>query len=109
MKTIDVLNNPLMRILCVAALSLAAVNCGSATHQGEDYGDILETESGLILVESEHTYGWGRSDCLVCHNLENIHLVDNSGLGIDVEAISEQTQDEGEECCAECHGTNGAE
>ncbi len=109
MKIIDVLNNQFMRILCIAALSLAAVNCGSATNQGEDYGDILATESGLVLVESEHTYGWGRSDCLVCHNLENIHLVDNSGLGIDVDAIHEQTLEEGEDSCFTCHGTNGVE
>ncbi len=82
-------------------------SCGSTVDSGEDYGDILDSPSGLILTEDEHIYGWGRSDCLACHNLNNIHLEDRSDIGVDVDTIREGTFEDGEEGCSTCHGDNG--
>ncbi|MBI4212214.1 MAG: hypothetical protein HY540_06205 [Deltaproteobacteria bacterium] len=84
------------------------ISCGGArVDEGENFGNILESDSGLTLTESEHAVGWGKAECTICHNLENIHLVDRSGGLVDVNAIRERTLTEGEASCVDCHGTNG--
>lgn len=95
--------------ILLVLFSLFLFACGSVEDNGENYGDILDSPDGLILTEEEHQFGWGRSECIMCHNLNNIHTVDRTGLGIDVEAIQEQTFEEGEASCPTCHGTNGVE
>jgi len=83
-------------------------SCGGASfNEGEDYGNLLDSPDGLTLTEEEHTGGWGRSDCTICHNLENIHLVNRTGIAIDIDAIHDQALGEGEAGCPACHGTNG--
>lgn len=82
--------------------------CGSINNDtGENFGNVLDSPSGLTLTEEEHVYGWGRSDCLMCHNTNNIHQQDRTGGGTDVEAIETATQEEGETICVTCHGNNG--
>lgn len=82
--------------------------CGSlSSDTGENYGNILDSPDGLVLTEEEHIFGWGRSDCLICHNLNNIHQVNRTDINIDVEAIQEITFDQGESSCPVCHGNNG--
>lgn len=89
---------------------LFLVSCGGSTFSdGEDYGNLLDSEAGLILTEEEHVGGWGRADCTTCHNLENIHLVNRTGIPIDVDAIREETLEEGVSSCPDCHGLNGLE
>jgi hypothetical protein len=61
-------------------------------------------------MEEEHQGGWGRSNCFLCHNIENIHLVNNSSFdAVDVDAIRQKTIDEGLSSCMTCHGTNGTQ
>lgn len=85
------------------------IACGStADDTGENFGNVLDSPSGLTLTEAEHVYGWGRSDCLMCHNTNNIHQEDRTGGGTDVEAIETETQEQGESICVTCHGDNGA-
>ncbi|OGQ48166.1 MAG: hypothetical protein A3H42_06805 [Deltaproteobacteria bacterium RIFCSPLOWO2_02_FULL_46_8] len=79
---------------------------GTTTNGGEDYGDILSTSQGLTLTQSEHTIGWSKSECTMCHNLENIHLVDRTGV-TDIVAVHNQAIRDGITGCAACHGTNG--
>ncbi|MBI2345734.1 MAG: hypothetical protein HYV03_02370, partial [Deltaproteobacteria bacterium] len=74
---------------------------------GENYGNLLATASGLVLTPDEHAIGWGKSDCTMCHNLNNIHLEDLTGTGIDVTAIRTIVFTQGLSSCATCHGTNG--
>lgn len=96
-------------VLCSLVFCLF-LSCGNdAFNNGEDYGDILSTPGGLVLTEGEHEIGWGRSDCTVCHNLENIHLTDRSSIGIDIEAIHDRALAEGVSGCSACHGANGAD
>ena len=84
------------------------ISCGgSSSGTGEDYGDILSSPSGLTLTYHEHKVGWGKSDCTLCHNTSNIHLVDRSGTGIDMAAIRAQVATDGLSSCAICHGDNG--
>ena len=82
--------------------------CGeSELNKGEDYGNLLESPSGLVLTEAEHTGGWGRAECTTCHNLENIHLVNRTGIDLDIDGIHAQAISEGIVGCAVCHGDNG--
>ncbi|MBI2091625.1 MAG: hypothetical protein HYT75_01340 [Deltaproteobacteria bacterium] len=83
-------------------------SCGAETTTGEDYGDLLQSPSGLVLTQSEHQYGWGKSDCTLCHNLNNIHISE-SEAGFDMAAVRQQVEDEGISACATCHGTNGVQ
>lgn len=78
-------------------------------NEGENYGDLLGTTDGLVLTQDEHEAGWGRSECDLCHNLENIHLTNRTSLNIDMEAIREDVLAEGITSCVTCHGTNGVE
>lgn len=98
---------PLFRHLCALACLACLVSCGAELNEGESYGNILDTPEGLILIEGEHEIGWGRSECTICHNLDNIHLVNRSTLPIDVDAIHDQTIEDGEPGCPACHGDNG--
>ena len=64
--------------LLVAALVAA---CGSgADPQSENYGNLLASPGGLIVLEEEHRTGWMRTDCFGCHNVNNIHQVNRTGL-----------------------------
>jgi hypothetical protein len=92
-----------LTFLIVTILIQIIISCDNAD-EGEEYPDIFA--NGLILTESNHIGGYGRSECFFCHNIENIHVVDHSG-GVDVEAIREITISEGETSCVSCHGSNG--
>lgn len=100
-------SSPKMAIVIMAALALASC-AGSEFIEGEDYGNLLDTPQGLVLTEDEHTDGWGRSACSTCHNLDNIHLVNRTGVpGVDIAAIHDQAITDGDAGCPDCHGTNG--
>ena len=85
----------------------------------ENYGNILNSPAGLILVEEEHQTGYGRPDCLVCHNTRNIHNVNRTGLPscsgeipplepcVDLDEVQAIVNDGGQSSCSLCHGTNG--
>lgn len=97
--------------LIIIYLSFGVAACGADLEplSGEDYGNILNSPGGLTLNEEKHTAGWGKSDCSICHNFNNIHLVDRTGTNIDMAAIREIVFTDGLTSCAVCHGTNGVE
>ncbi|MBI2343759.1 MAG: hypothetical protein HYV02_05465 [Deltaproteobacteria bacterium] len=98
------------RIFCLLLCAVVGgVACGSEQLQGEDYGDLLVSPSGLVLTQDEHAVGWGKSDCTLCHNFNNLHLVDQTNTGINVTAIQDLVFSDGLDSCAVCHGTNGVE
>ncbi|MBI1909474.1 MAG: hypothetical protein HYS22_04835 [Deltaproteobacteria bacterium] len=92
-------------VFCLIVLLMACG--GSPVNEGENYGNLLSTDQGLVLTEGEHEAGWGRSDCTLCHNLENIHRINRTGIPIDIDAIHDQALSDGIASCATCHGTNG--
>lgn len=99
-------------ILLLVLLTL--VGCGEGIHvrQVEDYGDVVQGPGGIQLVsQSEHAAGWGRRDCLLCHNaVYTLHRNVNSNL--DAEAMTQTARSYGESYpvyCLSCHGPNGVE
>jgi hypothetical protein len=98
-----------MRIVFLrGCLIFSLFACGGAElDDGEDNGNHLTTPSGLILTQEEHEAGWGLADCTMCHNLENIHLENRTGLPIDIVATHDLAISEGISGCAACHGPNG--
>jgi hypothetical protein len=111
---------------------LAGCGSGAAT-QSENYGNLLaspgrcstsstivcgtdadcppgESCNGLILVEQEHPTGWTRPDCFLCHNVNNIHQINRTGLPddeVDLATVRAIVQNQGEQACPLCHGDNG--
>ena len=92
-----------------ALLIVAA--CGTeGSQEPEDYGNLLASPGGLIVLQEEHPDGWGRPDCLGCHNAANIHVVNRTGLPdaqIDLPGTRALVQAQGQASCPQCHGDNG--
>jgi hypothetical protein len=83
--------------------------CGGVDEdEGQDFGNLFNGPEGIILSQDEHVAGWGRSDCLVCHPLEEIHRVNRTGSGtLPLEDIREFVARAGPGSCSVCHGDNG--
>ncbi|MBU0505532.1 hypothetical protein KJ708_06045 [bacterium] len=43
-----------LSLICLVSF----LNCGSIDDSGENYGDLLDSPSGLVLTEEEHVDGW---------------------------------------------------
>jgi hypothetical protein len=86
-------------------------SCGDgAAPQSENYGNLLASPGGLVVLEEEHPTGWMRPDCFGCHNVNNMHQVNRTGLPddeVDLPGIRAIIQNQGEASCMQCHGTNG--
>ena len=99
-----------MNRLAIAVL-VAVAACGSdASPQSENYGNLLASPEGLVIVESEHPTGWTRPDCFACHNVNNIHQINRTGLPddeVDLAGVRAIVQSGGEASCMMCHGSNG--
>jgi hypothetical protein len=97
----------------VLGLTLLAclVGCGSdADPQSENYGNLLASPGGLVVLEEEHPTGWTRPDCFGCHDVDNMHQVNRTGLPddeVDLPGIRAIIQNQGESSCMLCHGNNG--
>ena len=101
-------------MLLASSFLLHLSACGNSATTSEDYGDLMASPSGLTLVESEHVYGWGKSDCTLCHHLNNIHLnqsasgYNESGL-VYMPDVRDIVSSDGISSCSTCHGTNGVQ
>ncbi|GIL17408.1 MAG: hypothetical protein BroJett040_11590 [Oligoflexia bacterium] len=85
-------------------------SCQTNERQTENYGDINQGPGGKnLVIEAEHQGGWGRSECLLCHQAAlNVHR--NSNSVIDPEALNELVwQNGGSKYCLTCHGPNGVQ
>jgi len=87
--------------------------CGSdGETRSEDYGNILASPAGLVLLEEEHPTGWSRPDCFACHEVRNIHTINRTGLPdeqADLAGVRAIVREQGEASCSLCHGDNGVE
>ena len=113
------LRTPLWAALAiVVCLSAACGNDGA--QEGEDYGNLLISPGGLIVLEEEHPTGWGRPDCLTCHERRNAHIENRTGLAncdevpdgvacIDLDEIQDLIRQQGDQSCTQCHGDNGVQ
>lgn len=103
-------------LICLASVALGG--CGSdGAMETADYGNLLASPAGLVLVAEEHPSGWGRPDCLVCHEVRNMHVVNRTDLPdctpevqqgcIDLAQIRGIIRSQGQAACPQCHGDNG--
>ena len=94
-----------------ALLVLLIAGCGSdAPVTSENYGNLLASPEGLVLVESEHPSGWTRPDCYSCHAFVNIHTINRTGLPddeVDLANVRAIVANQGVASCPLCHGMNG--
>lgn len=89
-------------------LLLSLLSCGPDQRDREDYGDITQGPGGITLVSSvEHRGGYGRSECLLCHNAQyNLHR--RPGSGLDADTLNQLILEQGGSAyCLTCHGNNG--
>lgn len=102
-----------LRLGAALAAVILAVGCGSnGSPQSANYGNLLASPGGLVLVEGEHDAGWGRSDCFGCHDVNNMHQINRTGLPdeeVDLPGINAIIANQGEQSCMLCHGTNGVQ
>ena len=98
-------------VALAALLCLAVAGCGSdGPEDPQDYGNILNSPEGLVLVEEEHQTGWTRPDCFTCHPVQTMHTVNRTGIpDLDLNEIQTLIKNEGLAACVQCHGRNGVE
>ena len=101
------------KLLAALVFMLLVGACGSDRGpQSENYGNLLVSPAGLVLVQDEHPTGWGRPDCFQCHEIRNIHTVNRTGLpdsSADLAGVRAIVNDQQEASCPQCHGTNGVQ
>ena len=89
-----------MKYIC---LCLILISCGQRDKYREDYGTL---EGASLIVSSKHVGGYGRSQCLLCHNASlNIHRRLGSLENPD-DAIA-GAKASGSAYCIKCHTGNG--
>jgi len=97
-----------MKKILLLLLVLSIMSCVGEDNDGQDFGNIFNSDEGLILTEEDHPDGWQREDCYACHPLDVIHQEDRSGTGLLLlEDIQEFVLLEGLSSCPICHGDNG--
>lgn len=98
-------------LFLLALLGAVLAACGQdGAQEGEDYGNLLDSPGGLIVLQEEHPDGWGRPDCFLCHQGSNLHMVNRTGLPdavVDLPGVRAIVGTQGEASCAQCHGDNG--
>jgi hypothetical protein len=93
-------------MVMVALIALAG--CGGGNDHGEDFGNLITSAQGTQLTRAEHPTGWGRSECFLCHPVDEIHHVDRSGTGTEpLDDIRRLVDRDGLTSCHLCHGDNG--
>jgi len=102
---------PRLRRPAALLASAALLACGKGPDaQSENYGNLLASPGGLVVLEEEHPSGWGRPDCFTCHVARNMHQVNRTGLPdeeVDLPGIRAIVNNQGLGSCSQCHGDNG--
>ena len=96
------------RVVMAAVAMIGLVGCGKGNDDGEDFGNLIASAQGTQLTRAEHPTGWGRSECFLCHPVDEIHKVDRSGTGVlPLADIRRLVDRDGLSSCHLCHGDNG--
>jgi hypothetical protein len=97
------------RVALALPIFLALAACGNGgPRDSDDYGNLLASPAGFIVVQEEHPRGWGRPDCFTCHVSSNMHQVNRTGIPeLDLAEVRQVVRNQGEASCVQCHGDNG--
>ena len=99
----------MVRVLLVVSAfwggAISLSGCGDETRDVENYGS--GNAITVLRSSAQHSGGYGRSECLVCHNTAlNVHR--EKGSLIDADQLNEAARNNNEaEYCIRCHGLNG--
>ena len=99
----------LITLLLTSLITLGCSDEEQLSPPKEDHGDIFINNNLTFAVSQKtHPTGWGKANCLVCHNVNNIHKVDRiSALSINLPRIERTIDAQGLKSCTNCHGSNG--
>lgn len=87
-------------VLAIAAASVLGPGCGRVP-------PAIEEPKSLKLSVETHRTGWERDNCLLCHPAHRIHK--RRGIvweAYDLVYTDGRVKNEGNACCADCHGPN---
>ena len=92
------------------SLLLLLTACDPEPTSCDGLPDVIHGPAGLELVAADHHPGWGQERCLSCHSIERMHLRNCTDIPeVDVAAIRDLVDDQGEDVCSTCHGDNGVQ
>ncbi len=95
------------KIIFSSTVIFGVIGCGPDARDRENYGDLSAVGATNLNDSSKHTAGWGRKECLLCHNV-NLNVHQRPGNSIDVNSLNQAIMNGGEsKYCLKCHGTNG--
>jgi hypothetical protein len=94
-------------LLCILVGVFLHSGCGE-DRQFEYYGDITTGPGGISLIDpNEHPGGFGRWQCLTCHNATRIHRNPGSAIA-NPDLLNQLVKSNGLAAyCLICHGPNG--
>ena len=96
-------------VISALVLGLSLMGCPDSKQRDlENYGDLPNQPGGIALNSPEqHVGGWGRRDCLLCHNAAFI-LHRYPGGQIDAIQLNQLIRaNRYSQYCLGCHGPNG--
>ena len=73
-----------------------------------EQGSMHDSPGGLFVTEIEHGEAWGAAECAECHGFYTLHQKGCTD-GVDLAAVRDQVDRDGEQSCTTCHGFNGSD
>lgn len=94
--------------LVIIFIGILCLTACQGTDLSEYYGNLIDTPGGLSLTKEEHSYGWGESNCYICHTPNNFHQSqEERSTQFDMQQVRDRVAVEGLNSCSTCHGSNG--
>lgn len=93
----------MIKYFSLLLITLLLCSCG-VERQYEDYH--LQSSTDLILTQQNHSHGYAKAQCFMCHNISNIHKVNRINAP-NFDIAQPLVLQSGLASCSGCHGSNG--